>query len=136
MNYIKTYEGWKENLALGLSLAGSVAMASPKVNNFSNFKEPKIEQSYIDSKEFHKACLAFCQIAKQDYKDVESRAAFLEASKHFQSLRDGIKPEKLSERGEITVELVKNHVSSLSQSEIQSLASQGGGTVTGEIVGL
>lgn len=137
MNHIKTYEGWKENLAVGLSLAGSVAMASPKVNNFSDFKDkPKVEQTYNNSKEFNKACLAFCQIAKQDYKDLESRAAFLEASKYFQAQRDGVQSEKLSERGEKTVELVKNHVKSLSQQEIQSLAAQGGGTVTGEIVGL
>ena len=137
MKHIKTYEGWKENLAAGLSLAGSVAMASPNINSFSNFKEnPKVEQSYTDSKEFNKACLAFCQIIKQDYQDVESRAALLEASKYFQSIRDGVKPDKLSERGQKTVELIQNHVSSLSSQEIQELASQGGGTVTGQIVGL
>ena len=137
MKHVKTYEGWKENLAVGLSLAGSVAMASPKVNSFTNFKDkPKVEQSYNNSKEFNKACLAFCQIVKQDYKDVESRGAFLEASKYFQAQRDGVQSEKLSERGQKTVELVKNHVSSLSQQEVQSLAAQGGGTVTGEIVGL
>lgn len=137
MKHVKTYEGWKENLAVGLSLAGSVAMASPKVNSFTDFKDkPKVEQSYNNSKEFNKACLAFCQIAKQDYKDVESRGAFLEASKYFQAQRDGVQSEKLSERGQKTVELVKNHVSSLSQQEVMSLAAQGGGTVTGEIVGL
>jgi len=137
MKHVKTYEGWKENLAVGLSLAGSVAMASPKVNSFTDFKDkPKVEQSYTNSKDFNKACLAFCQIAKQDYKDVESRGAFLEASKYFQAQRDGVQSEKLSERGQKTVELVKNHVSSLSQQEVQSLAAQGGGTVTGEIVGL
>ncbi len=137
MKHVKTYEGWKENLAVGLSLAGSVAMASPKVNSFTNFKDkPKVEQSYNNSKDFNKACLAFCQIAKQDYKDIESRGAFLEASKYFQAQRDGVQSEKLSERGEKTVELVKKHVGGLSQQEVQSLAAQGGGTVTGEIVGL
>jgi hypothetical protein len=135
MKYIKTYEGWKENLAVGLSLAGSVAMGADVNKSFDYKEKPKVEQTN-NSQDFNKACLAFCQIVKQDYTDIETRSAFLEASKYFQSERDGLKPEKLSKRGEKTVELVKKHISSLSTEEIQDLAKQGGGTVTGEIVGI
>jgi hypothetical protein len=135
MRYIKTYEGWKENLAIGLSLAGSIAMASPKSTNFGNEKS-NVEQTYDNSKDFNKACLAFCQITKDDYKDIESRAIFLEVSKYFQSKRDGVQSDKLSKKAQKTVELIKNHVSNLSQQEQQDLSLKGGGIVTGEIIGL
>ena len=135
MKYIKTYEGWKENLAVGLSLAGSVAMGADTNKSFDYKEKPKVEQTN-NSKEFNMACLGFCQIVMNDYTDIETRAAFLEASKYFQSQRDGVKSEKLSKKGEKTVELIKKHVSSLSTEEIQELAKEGDGTVTGEIVGI
>ena len=43
MNYLKKFnEGWRENLAVGLSLAGSVAIGQ---NNPKDVKKDKIEQT-------------------------------------------------------------------------------------------
>lgn len=49
MNHIETYEGWKHNLALGLSLASSVAMGQ---NNIIPQKgKAPTEQSTSESKD-------------------------------------------------------------------------------------
>ena len=43
MKYVKKFEGWRENLAVGLSLAGSVAMGQNKSQD--DRQKPATEQS-------------------------------------------------------------------------------------------
>lgn len=139
MKYIKTYEGWRENLAVALSLAGSVFSKNLKASEpVSSIDKVKIEQSVKKyDQEFFKACISFCNHIKDDYKqNIEVRSSLLEASKYFQAKRDGVKTDKLSDTAKKSVEFIMKQVSNLSPSEISKLASEGGGTVSGEIVGL
>ena len=138
MKYLKTYEGWKENIAVALSLAGSVLSGGNLKASNTPDDNTKIEHSIKKyNQEFFKACIGFCNQIKDDYKqNIEIRGGLLEASKYFQAKRDGYKTDKLSDIGEKSVQLIMKHVSELPPSDISKLAKNGSGDISGDIVGL
>ena len=127
----KTNEGWKENILAGLSLVSNVAYTQPNINSTTDTSN-KIEMTQSDDSKFYSACFQFCQELKGSKllnnsisTEFDQYKGIVEAQYYFQSLRDGEKPNKLSEFGKAAVKSIMNSVMSRDKEEISRLAELG-----------
>ena len=123
-HYHQTNEGWKENLLVAFTLATNVAFANPPQTNQNNIT--KIETVHIDDRKmFFSACLQLSQELKNDNITFEQRKGLTEAGAYFQSMRDGVKPEQLSEEGLASVKSVESLIMEMSSGQVEQLARLG-----------
>jgi len=143
MKYIKSYksfdnsinEGWKENLLAGLTLASSVAFATPDVSTYKD-TDYQTELVIDKDKDFYAACFQACQEMKSGDLTIDQMSALLEAQLYFQNIRDGKKVTKLSPEGKIAAKVVMKKVMTLPEDEVVRLIDLGhSGKVQGDIVG-
>jgi len=123
-HYHQTNEGWKENLLVAFTLATNVAFANPPQTNQNNIT--KIETLYKDDRRmFFSACLQLSQELKNDDLTFEQRRGLIEAGRYFQSMRDGVNPEELSEEGLASVKSVESLLMEMTTGQIEQLAKLG-----------
>jgi len=143
MKHIKSYksfddsinEGWKENLMAALTLASSVAFASPNVSTYKD-NDYQTELVIDKDKDFYAACFQACQEMKSGDLNIDQMAALLEAQMYFQNIRDGKKAPKLSPEGKVAAKVVMKKVISLPEDEVHRLIDLGHSSIVqGHIIG-
>lgn len=129
-------EGWKENILAAISLAGSVAYSQPQYNKTIDKVEDKVERTYSDERPFFSACFQLCQELKSSDMPFDQRKGLVEAQLYFQSRRDGVTPEKLSNIGEAAVKSVMETIMKMDNDQVMRLSELGkGGKLTAEFIG-